>query len=187
MDVVCTDAFMAEQLTALGIDREFGIRLFHAKADSLRALHVFLDDELSRATPVRRPSISVFVLPPKDRRDQAAQFFRQLGDAARAMGTAEYCEIFAFDDGAMPQHELPRSAGKTVPFYGLQDVTRLELPAGADEEQIVATCRDRCRSDHFVLIDEYRDIRDSFMVGATICAENGLASVEGYRLFKTQP
>ena len=66
--------------------------------------------------PVRRPSITVFVLPPEDRRDQAAQFFRQLGAAARAMGTAEYCEVFAFDDGAMPQAELAQFPERPLPL-----------------------------------------------------------------------
>jgi hypothetical protein len=185
MDVICTDAFMAEQLLALGLDAEFATRVFHAKKESLCALKLFIEQELCQMTSIRRPSITVFVLPPKDDRDQASAFFCQLGASARAMGTAEYCEIFAFDDGAIPRHEFARLPGNPLPFYGLQDVTRLELPEGAGESQILALCRAPCRSEHFMLIDEYRNIRQSFMLGAAMCAESGLDSSEGYRLFKT--
>lgn len=187
MDVVCTDAFMADQLLALGFDAEFATRVFHAKKESLCALKLFIERELCQMTPIRRPSITVFVLPPKDHRDQASAFFRQLGASARAMGTAEYCEIFAFDDGAMSRNELARLPGNPLPFYGLQDVTRLELPVGARESQILALCRAHCRSEHFMLIDEYRNIRKTFMVGAAMGAESGFDSSEGYRLFKTHP
>lgn len=48
-------------------------------------------------------------------------------------------------------------------------------------------CRDRCRSDHFVLIDEFRDIRDTFMLGAAMSAERNMATASGYRIFKKQP
>jgi hypothetical protein len=66
------------------------------------------------------------VLPPKEGRDRSFQFFSQLGSALRAMGMNEYGELYAFDDGSMPQYELPQLPGKPVPFYGLQDVTRIE-------------------------------------------------------------
>ena len=35
---------------------------------------LFLENELDGVAPVRRPSITVFVLPPNDKRDQAAEF-----------------------------------------------------------------------------------------------------------------
>ena len=182
MDVVCTDAFMVEQLE--GILKEYGVTLFHAKASSLRALKAFLESHVNGATPIRRPSITAFVLPPKERRDQAFQFFYQLGSALRAMGTLEYGEIYAFDDGAMPKYELRQLPGKPVPFYGLQDVTKIDLPAEATEEQILKMCRERCHSDHFVLIDEYRDISDTFMLGAAMSAESNLDCTNGYRIFE---
>ena len=52
----------------------------------------------------------------------------------------------------MPKYELHQLPGKPVPFYGLQDVTAIDLPAGATEEQILEMCLARCRSDHFVVI-----------------------------------
>jgi hypothetical protein len=185
MDVVCTDAFMSEQLR--GIAKEYGIRLFHAKTRSLRELKAFLESHLSGAPPIRCPSITAFVLPPKERRDESFQFFYRLGSALRAMGINEYGELYAFDDGVMPKYELPQLPGAPVPFYGLQDVTRIELPHGATEEEILNICRERCRSDHFILIDEYKEIPDTFMLGAAMCAEGNMDSTHGYRIFKKHP
>ena len=93
-------------------------------------------------------------------------------------------ELYAFDDGAMPKYELPQLPGVPVPFYGLQDVTRIELPHKATGEEILNICRERCRSDHFVLIEEYREIPDTFMSGAAMCAEGNMDSTHGYRIFK---
>lgn len=185
MDVVCTDAFMAEQLR--GIAKKYGITLFHARTPSLRELRGFLEGHLSSAQPIRRPSITVFVLPPKEGRGESHKFFSQLGSALRAMGTDEYGELYAFDDSAMPRYELPQLPGAPVPFYGLQDVTSIELCHGATEEEILNICRERCRSDHFVLIDEYKEIPDTFMLGAAMCAEGDMDSTLGYRIFKKHP
>jgi hypothetical protein len=182
MDVVCTDAFMVEQLQ--DIAKEYGTTLFSARTGSLRELKTFLEKHLSSASPIRRPSITAFVLPPKYRRDESFQFFYRLGSALRAMGMKEYGELYAFDDGAMPKYELPQLPGAPVPFYGLQEVTSIELPDGATEGEILNICRERCRSDHFILIDEYKDLPDSFMLGAAMCAESNMDSTHGYRIFK---
>jgi hypothetical protein len=185
MDVVCTDAFMADQLR--GIAKEYGITLFHAKQRSLRELKAFLECHLTSSTPIWRPSMTAFVLPPKERRDESFRFFYRLGSALRSMGMNEYGELYAFDDGAMPNYELPQLPGVPVPFYGLQDVTRIELPHTATEEEILNICRERCRSNHFIFIDEYKEIPDTFMLGAAMCAEGNMDSMHGYRIFKKHP
>lgn len=185
MDVVCTDAFMADQLR--DVAKGYGITLFHAKTRSLHELKAFLESHLSSAPPIRGPSMTAFVLPPKERRNESFQFFYRLGSALRAMGMNEYGELYAFDDGAMPKYELPQLPGAPVPFYGLQDVTRIELPHGANEEEILKICRKRCRSNHFILIDEYKEIPDTFMLGAAMCADCNMDSTHGYRIFKKNP
>jgi hypothetical protein len=185
MDVVCTDAFMADQLR--DIAKEYGLKLFNAKISSLRELKAYLESYVSSTAPIRRPSMTAFVLPPKERREESFQFFYQLGTALRAMGMNEYGELYAFDDGAMPEYELPQLPGASVPFYGLQDVTRIELPDGTTGEETLNICRERCRSDHFVLIDEYKEIPDTFMLGAAMCAESNISSARGYRIFKKYP
>jgi hypothetical protein len=184
MDVVCTDAFMADQIRDFA--NEYDFELFHAKTGSLRELRSHLSNHLASAPPIRRPSITAFVLPPKERREESFQFFSQLGSALRGMGTLEYGELYAFDDGAMAQYELRVLPGKPVPFFGLQDVTAIPLPSEATEGQILQICRDRCRSDYFVLIDEYREINDAFMLGAAMDAEYGSETTNSYRIFRTR-
>ena len=87
----------------------------------------------------------------------------------------------------MPVYELPQMPRMPVPFYGLQDVTPIELHAEATEADILKICRERCRSDYFVLIDKYKELPDSFMLGAAMCAEAGLDSTQGYRIFRRYP
>jgi hypothetical protein len=187
MDVVCTDAFMADQLRSLGIAKAYDFEVFHARTSSLRQLKTFLEQFLAAAAPSRRPSITAFVMPPKDRREEAFQFFCRLGSALRAMGINEYGEIYAFDDGKMPRYELARRPGTTLPFYGWEDVAKVDLPPGTGGEALLSICRERCRSDHFVLIDEYKDIPETFMLGAAMAAEAGMDTTDGYRLYKKRP
>lgn len=181
-DVVCTDAFMADQMQVFVTEYDF--KLFHAKTNRLQELKVFLESHLTHTRPIRRPSITVFVVPPKEHREESFRFFRQMGAALKSMGTLEYGEVYAFDDGAMPQYELPQFPGKPVPFYGLQDVDVIPLPPGATEEDVLRMCRERCRSEHFVLVDEYREIGKHFMMGASMRAEAQQTATEGYRIFK---
>jgi hypothetical protein len=141
---------------------------------------------LGSAAPVRRPSMTAFVLPPQTGRERSFEFFRQLGAALRAMGIDEYGEIYALDDGGMPKYELRQLPGKPLPFWGLQDVTGIGLPQGLSKEDILALCRRQCRSDHFVLINEYKEIPEIFMLGASMSAENGQEMYHGYRIYKTQ-
>jgi hypothetical protein len=82
---------------------------------------------------------------------------------------------------------VARSGGSVLRIAnGLQDVTAIPLPTGATEDQILKVCRERCRSDHFVLIDECREIKDTFMLGAAMSAEGNMDSINGYRIFKKQ-
>ena len=55
---------------------------------------------------------------------------------------------------------------KSVPFCGLQELTKLDLRPGTTEEEILNIYREHCRSDHFVLIDAYKQIPDTFIFGA---------------------
>jgi len=53
MDVVCTDAFMAEQLRDFA--KEYDVTLFHGKTTSLRDMKTFLEEHLKNATPCLAP------------------------------------------------------------------------------------------------------------------------------------
>ena len=182
MDIVGTDAFMGTQLTALSIDQEHAIQIFNAKTASLKKFCDFLQDYLRNTLPVNRPTMSVFVLPSPSVKRNAFRLFRELGAAARLFGTEEYAEVYGFDDGAMPKYELPRVPGQAIPFYGLQEVSPVKVEPGTATERFLTICRERCKSDHFVVIDEYRPVKETFLVGAAMSAEAGQQSFEGYRI-----
>ena len=45
----------------------------------------------------------------------------------------------------------------------------------------------RTSTNPFVLIDEYKDIKDTFMLGAAMSAESHMDSTHGYRIFRKHP
>jgi hypothetical protein len=187
MDVFCTDTFMAEQLRALKLDKNYGVDVFSAKTASLNKLKTLLEDYLQKTAPVRRPAITAFVVPTDGIKENSFDFFRKLGASAKEMGVDEYSEIYAFDDGQMPEYRLPQVPDIPVPFYGLQTVRTITLARGTTAEQILAACRERCHSDKFVLIDEYKELPSHFMLGAVMSAENDMEMASGYRIYKTIP
>jgi hypothetical protein len=187
MDVFCTDTFMAEQLRALKLDNKYGVDVFSAKTASLTKLKTLLEDYLQKTAPVRRPAITAFVVPSDGIKENSFDFFRKLGASAKEMGVDQYSEIYAFDDGQMSKYLLPQVPDIPVPFYGLQTVQTIKLAPGTSREQILAACRERCRSDKFVLIDEYKELASHFMLGAVMSAENDMEVVCGYRIYKTIP
>jgi hypothetical protein len=184
MDVIGTDAFMATLLTGLGIDAEHQVKIFNAKTPSLRAFCDFLREYLDGAHPANRPSISVFVLPSQSVKENAFRLFRELAAADRRL--EGYAEIYGFDDGQMPRYILRGGGNFEVPFYGLQEVHPIKLEPGATMEQILAICREHCKSDHFVLIEEYQPVRDRFLVGAELCVETGAQAIEGCRIYSRE-
>ncbi|MEJ7606328.1 MAG: hypothetical protein WKF37_08670 [Bryobacteraceae bacterium] len=114
--------------------------------------------------PIRRPAITAFVVPTDAIKQNCFDFFRKLGASAKEMGNEEYSEIYAFDDGQMPKYRLPQVPDIPVPFFGLQTVKTIDLVPGTSTEQILTACREHCRSDKFVLIDEYKEILLHFML-----------------------
>jgi hypothetical protein len=187
MDVLCTDAFMADQLRTLGIHKEHQVAIFNAKTTSLNAFKAFLEDYLKNTPPVHRPTITVFVLPSHSIKKQAFKFFLDLGAAAREFGTNEYAEIYAFDDGRMPQYELPQMPNHPIPFYGLQEVRPIELRPGTSNEEILTLCRAHCRSNKFVLIEEYQEIPKLFLLGVIMRADAGIDTTGGCRIYTKNP
>jgi hypothetical protein len=183
MDVIGTDAFMATQLTSLAIDKEHDVRVFNAKTSSLQAFCDFLRDYLKNTLPANRPTISVFVLPSQSVKDHAFKLFFDLAAAARQLGAREYAEIYGFDDGKMPRYEMRQMVGHKLPFYGLQDVNPINLGLGTTMEGILNVCRDHCKSDHFVLIDEYHPIETTFLLGVVMSAAASIETSDGYRIY----
>src|SRR5262249_30800410 len=145
----------------------------NARTASLRAFCDFLRGYLDATQPANRPSISAFVLPSQSVKENAFKLFRELAEANRQLGAREYAEIYGFDDGQMPRYILRGGGNPEVPFYGLQEVYPIKIEPGVTMEQVLAICRDHCKSDHFVLIDEYRPVKNTLLVGAEMSVEAG--------------
>jgi hypothetical protein len=73
-------------------------------------------------------------------------------------------------------------------FQRSLNAPKIDLPAGSNRREILKMCRECCRSDHFVLIDEYKDINDTFMLGAAMSGggQHGLDQRLS-NLFRKQP
>ena len=181
MDVIGTDVFMATLLANLGIDREHQVKCFNAKTASLRAFCDFLRKYLDGTLPANRPSISVFVLPSRTVKENAFKLFRELAAAAGQLGEEGYAEIYGFDDGDMPQYVVCEKI--EVPFYGLQEVHSIKLEPGVTMEQLLNICRKHCKSDHFVLIEEYHPVKKTFLAGAEMSADAERLMIDGCRIY----
>jgi len=83
--------------------------------------------------------------------------FRELAAAAGQLGEEGYAGIYGFDDGHMPRYVVHEKI--EVPFYGLQEVYPIKLEPGVTMEQLLNICREHCKSDHFVLIEEYHPVK----------------------------
>jgi hypothetical protein len=185
MDMFCTDAFMVEQLRSLKLDRTYGVELFSARNASLGDLKMRIEKYLEKTSPAHRPSITVFVVPSEDLKGKSFEFFRKLGASASELGVNEYAEIYAFDDGHMPQYRLSQLPNVPAPFYGLQTVQTIAMTPGMTTEAILKACREHCRSDKFVLVNEYKELPSHFLLGAVMSAESGSGLASGYRIYNT--
>jgi hypothetical protein len=183
MDVIGTDAFMATLLTSLGIDTEHQVKIFSAKTASLKAFCDFLREYLESTQPANRPSISAFVLTSQSVKENAFKLFRELAAAARLLGEEGYAEIYGFDDGQMPRYVLRGGGNIEVPFYGLQEVYPIKLEPGVTMEQILTICREKCKSDHFVVIEDYFPVKQTFLAEAEMSADAGMQIIDGCRIY----
>jgi len=170
MDVVATDAFMAEQLRSLGVDKEYDVRVYHAKTPSLTAFIAFLEEYLRTHEPVNRPRFSIFVLPAERIKQDAWEFYRHLCNSVRAIQEPDWVDVYGFDDGNMPRYG---GGTKWAPFFGLQDVAPIPLQGVATQNDILELCRKHCLSDKFLIIHDHIQASRDFVTQAVHNAEAG--------------
>jgi hypothetical protein len=65
----------------------------------------------------------------------------------------------------------------------IDTVHPIKVEPGLTVEQILAICREHCKSDYFVLIEEYHPVRETFLVGAEMSAGAGVQMAEGCRIY----
>ena len=173
MDIVATDHFMTTQVRALGIDKEHDVTVFSAKTRELEDFCDYLNDYLASTQPANHPLITVFVLPTPSVKQDAFKLFHALGRSTFRLKKPAFAHIYGFDDGNMPEYELPQIPGTPVPFYGLQEVHVITIKPTTSAEEVLTLCRRNCRSEQFVIIHEYQTLADDFIVAASMSAEAG--------------
>jgi len=163
VDVLATDTFMATLIRNLKLDAEYNTTVFGANKQGLLDFERHLTDYLPQAKPARWPELSIFVRSDSAIKEESWEFFRALGNHARSCERdgSGWVELFAFDDGAMPQYFDPRFG--SAPYHGLQDVTNIPLPPGATPDDLIRLCRQQSRAHKFVLIDTRIDFPPGFM------------------------
>ena len=146
----------------------------------------YLNDYLASTQPANHPLITVFVLPTPSVKQDAFKLFHALGRSTFRLKKPAFAHIYGFDDGNMPEYELPQIPGTPVPFYGLQEVHVITIKPTTSAEEVLTLCRRNCRSEQFVIIHEYQTLADDFIVAASMSAEAGQERTsEGYRIYQT--
>lgn len=185
MDVVATDNYMSTQLRELGIDERYDVRVFSAKTKSVRSLGDCLTTYLSIGAPANKPLLTFFVLPHDTIKRESWEFFLHLGNSAKTISVGDYVRLYAFDDGHMPEYEMPRILpGRRLPFYGMQDVTVIKVQPDALLDELLPMCRRNCQSDQFVIIDKHARIQEHFVRGAIMNAEAGKTTTGVYDIYQ---
>ena len=185
MDVVATDNYMATQLRELGIDERYGVKVFGAKTKSVRSLRDCVSTHLAIGAPANKPLLTVFVLPHGTIKRNSWEFFLHLGNSAKAISEGDYVRLYAFDDGRMPEYEMPPIlSGRPLPFYGMQDVTVIKIQPDTPLDEILPMCRRNCQSDQFVIVDKHANLQELFVLGAIMDAEAGRAITGGYHIYQ---
>jgi hypothetical protein len=185
IDVLATDGFIAERITELGIASDYNIDLFDARTSKLHLFINYLEKYMQSSRPANVPSISIFVLPDPTIKEKSIELFRSLGTSSteNINGKDEWADIYGFDDGDMPKYRLERGPKIDLPFYGLQEIHVIRIKPHLSFDEIIAICREKSRSNKFLIIDKYSELSNNFVLGLLVLNESLGATYNGYRVF----
>lgn len=186
VDVFATDAFMADRLTTLRIAADYDIELFDARTDKLNLFINYLENYLRSALPANVPAISVFVLADSTIKEKSFDLFRLLGlsSSAKIDGKEEWVDIYGFDDGDMPKYRLKNGPNIDLPFYGLQEINVVKIKPDLSSDEVIKICREKTRSNKFLIIDKYKEITNDFLVGLMAFADSLGPKYRGYSVYE---
>jgi hypothetical protein len=90
-----------------------------------------------------------------------------------------FFEVVSAHDRRVPPHQ-----GRQTFF--LQSV---RAPPGTSKEEVLRLCREHCRSDKFVLIDQWKKFPEHFLLGAAMGADADMGgkTTSGYRVYTKNP
>jgi hypothetical protein len=178
VDVMAIDDFMANNVKALNLDKDYETTIFTAKGEGLRKFIDFIKDYLDNNPPVNVPDATIFVLSDDKIKDVSFEFFRKLG----SLCSRHYTDVYAFDDGYMPKYQH-KDSKIIMPFSGLQEVHHIDIRSSISKEEIVAICKEKCRSKKFVIIDSYRDLPNNFIKTFIEYCEKDKHMILGYNIY----
>lgn len=185
VDVLATDAFIADRITGLGIASDYNINLFDARTEKLSLFIDYLNTFMRSTQPVNVPSISIFVLPDSTIKEKSFELFHSLGTSSTAQieDKGEWADIYGFDDGDMPKYRLKQGPEIDLPFYGLQEVHVIKIEQHLPFEEIIEICREKSGSNKFVIIDKYSKISENFVLGLMAFKDSLGAQYNGYSVY----
>ncbi len=185
VDVLATDAFIADRITALGIASDYSIDLFDARTEKLNLFINYLKEYMQSSQPVNVPSISIFVLPDPTIKEKSFELFRTLGTSSTANinDKEEWADIYGFDNGHMPEYRLKHGPAIVCPFYGLQEVHVIKIKPHLSFDEIITLCREKSRLSKFLIIDKYSELSRDFVLGLMAFNESLGATYNGYRVY----
>lgn len=188
IDVFATDGFIAERIIELGIDSDYNIDLFDARTSKLHLFIKYLEKYLQSSRSVNVPSISIFVLPTPTIKEKSIELFRSLGISStqNINGKDEWVDIYGFDDGDMPKYRLERGRDLKIdlPFYGLQEINVIRIKPHLTFDEIIVICKEKSRSNKFLIIDKYSELSNDFVLGLMVLNESLGATYNGYRVYE---
>lgn len=185
VDVLATDAFIADRIAELGIASDYNIDLFDARAEKLSLFINYLKEFIQSSQPVNVPSISIFVLPDQTIKEKSFELFHSLGTSPTGHidGKDEWADIYGFDDGDMPKYRLKQGPRIDLPFYGLQEVYVIKIEPHLSFDEIIKICREKSRSNKFIIIDKYSKISNDFVLMLMAFKDSLGATYNGYRVY----
>lgn len=178
VDVMAIDDFMANNVKELKLNEKYKTVVFSAKGDGLKKLIDFISDYLDKNPPVNVPDATIFVLSDDKIKNDSFEFFRKLG----SLCSRYYTDVYAFDDGNMPKYQH-KDSGVVMPFTGLQEVHHIEIKPDTTRDEIIARCKEKCRSEKFVVIDSYRDLPEDFAKTLVKYCEEEKNMILGYNIY----
>ncbi len=183
-DIFTTDSFMARLLERLDIPSKYETRVFGAGESDLGNLKMHLQSALPSMPTVNVPVVSIFVLSDTVIKNNSFEFFKGLGNQAMSAEHGEgWVEIFAFDDGEMPRYHDKRM-GVEVPFTGIQEIEHIKIDSAQAKEAVETSCRNHCRSTHFVLINHHRHLPENFLTTLIQYVAEDRDRILSYRIIK---
>lgn len=176
VDVLAIDDFMANNVKALELDKNYGTTIFTAKGDGLRKFIDFISSYLDNNPPVNISDATLFVLSDEKIKKNSFEFFRKLG----SLCSRYYTDVYAFDDGNMPSY--PTKFGD-MPFTGIQEVHHINIKPDISREELVSISRNKCKSEKFIIVDSYRDLPSNFIETLIKYFKEGKDMILGYRIY----